>query len=261
VTCARRAKLFLQMKSAHGGPANLDTSTLKAFCDKHVPVDWRKDNDTDNATVDAMDFYRYAMRGRLWADSQQSALNMSTVQVSDAPIPTVEEAHPKITLTIGGNKRKRNLPHKSVWRLPSGAPVVPAVLYESVESSLQRFTVRKRREFAADMCRYWTLKREARRGAALIKRLQLQMETFSSMEITRRNFAGMGAAGRVRLERRIDFAEKRLEEVEKLRQLCNDVKQREQEKLKDVELLKDIIESIYFPIPTLLRQILDKALV
>jgi len=259
VTCARRAKLFLQMKSTHGGPTTLDASSLKAFCDKHVPNDWRKENDVDAATADAMEFYRYAMRGRLWADSQQSAMNMAA-QIPERPIPSTGEPHPKISLIAGSNnKRKRNQSTKPVWRLPSGAPVVPATVYESVESSLQRFTVRKRRDFAADMCKYWTLKREARRGAALIKRLQLQMETFSSMEITRRNFVGMGAAGRVRLERRIQFAEDRLRDVEKLRILCDEVRTREHEKLRDAELLRDLIDTVYFPIPPLLWPILEKA--
>ncbi|MCJ1391697.1 nuA3 HAT complex component nto1 [Xylographa bjoerkii] len=259
VTCARRAKLFLQMKSTHGGPASLDASLLKAFCDKHVPSEWRREHDTDVATADAIDFYHYTMRGRLWADSQQSAMNMNVIQPPAAPTTVEEESHPKINLIVGGNKRKRNQITKPVWRLPSGAPVVPAAVYESVESSLQRFTVRKRRDYATDMCKYWTLKREARRGAALIKRLQLQMETFSSMEITRRNFAGMGAAGRVRLERRIEFAEDRLQDVDSLRVLCDETRKREQEKLRDAELLRDLIDIVYFPIPPLLWPIIEKA--
>ena len=259
VTCARKAKLFLQMKSTHGGPASFDSSHLKAYCDKHVPNEWRKDNDVDAATADAIDYYRYIMRGRLWADSQQSAMNIVATQGQSPPETVEEEPHLKINLIVGGNKRKRNQPQKTVWRLPSGAPVIPAAVYDSVESSLQRFTVRKRRDYAADMCKYWTLKREARRGAALLKRLQLQMETFSSMEITRRNFAGMGAAGRVRLQRRIDFAEKLLSDVDKLRLLCDEIRKREREKLKDAEMLKDNIDTIYFPIPPLLWPIIDKA--
>lgn len=261
VTCARRAKLFLQMKSTHGGPASLDASVLKAFCDRHVPNDWRKEHNTDVATADAMEFYRYTMRGRLWADSQQSAMNVAAAHPIEAPTPAEDEPHPKINLIVGGNKNRRirNQPPKTIWRLPSGAPVVPAVVYDLVENSLQRFTVRKRKDFASDMCKYWTLKREARRGAALIKRLQLQMETFSSMEITRRNFAGMGAAGRVRLQRRIDFAEERLKDVEKLRLLADETKKREREKLASAEILRDIIDTLYFPIPPLLWPILDKA--
>ncbi|KAA6415561.1 MAG: hypothetical protein FRX48_00277 [Lasallia pustulata] len=259
VTCARRAKLFLKMKSTHGGPANLDASVLKAYCDKHVPSEWRRENDVETATIDAMEYYHYTMRGRLWADSQQSALTMVPVHTNTAPEHGEEDSHPKINLVVGGNKRKRNSTPKTVWRLPSGAPVIPQAVYNSVESSLQRFTIRKRKEYAAEACKYWTLKREARRGAALLKRLQLQMETFSSMEITRRNFVGMGAAGKVRLQRRIDFAQTLQEDVEKLRVLCGEIREREREKLKDADMLRSIVDTVYFPIVPLLWPILEKA--
>ena len=261
VTCARRCKLFLKMKSSHGGPASIDASVLKAFCDKHVPADWRREHDVDTATANSMEFYRYTMRGRLWADSQQSALTMGPAQTIEASIadPVEESLNPKLTLTMNNNKRKRDQQSKAVWRLPSGAPVIPQSVYNSVETSLQRFTIRKRKEFAAEACKYWTLKREARRGAALLKRLQLQMETFTSMEVARRNFAGMGAAGGVRLQRRIDFAEQLLKDVEKLRRLCGDIKAREDQKLEDASMLRDLIDTVYFPVTPILLPILGKA--
>ena len=265
VTCGRRARWYLSMKSTQGGPANLEASVLKAYCGQHAPAEWRKQYNVDRATSAAKKFYKRTMRGKIWADSQQTAASLAAAQPAEpiAAITTVEESTPKLTLTLGGNKRKKaggNQPVKTVWRLPSGAPVVPAVLYESVESFLQRFAVRKRKEFAADMCRYWTLKREAKRGAALIKRLQLQMETFSSMEITRRDFAAMGAIGNARLQRRIGFAESRIKEVDRLLNLSSLVKDREAQKLQDAELLRGLIDAVYFPIPPLLWPILEKAL-
>ncbi|KAL8905481.1 MAG: hypothetical protein Q9171_006648 [Xanthocarpia ochracea] len=262
VTCARRAKLFLKMKSTHGGPANLDASVLKAFCDKHVPPDWRRENDVDAATADAIEYYHHTMRGKIWADSQQAALAFGGSHTNGIPALDTDGdlAAPKINLILNPpGKKKRSSPPKTVWRLPSGAPVIPQVLYDSVESSLGRFSIRRRKEFAAEACKYWTLKREARRGASLLKRLQLQMETFTSMEITRRNFAGMGAAGRVRLQRRIDFAEKLKRDVEKLRELCNEIKKREQQKLQDAETLRGIVDTVYFPLAPLLWPILERA--
>ena len=186
---------------------------------------------------------------------------MGAASATEPPLlPSAEEGvEANSSSVFNASKRKRNQPPKIVWKLPSGAPVIPQALYNSVESSLQRFMIRKRKEFAAEACKYWTLKRESRRGAALLKRLQLQMETFTSMEITRRNFVGMGAAGRVRLQRRIDFAEQLRLDVEKLRTLCNNIKEREQEKLKNAYMLKDIVDTVYFPIAPLLWPILDKA--
>ncbi|KAK4698094.1 hypothetical protein P7C71_g52, partial [Lecanoromycetidae sp. Uapishka_2] len=248
--------------NAHGGPASIDASVLKAYCDKHVPTEWRREHDVDTATSNAMRHYNRTRKEIEWGDSQQSAMMLGvSSQSHDVPVlEPVEAPTTKLTLTMGSNKRKRDEKPKIVWRLPSGAPVIPQAVYNSVESSLGRFTVRRRKEFAAEACKYWTLKREARRGAALLKRLQLQMETFTSMEITRRNFVGMGAAGGVRLQRRIDFAEQLLQDVDKLRQLSGMIKKRENEKLEDAKLLKDIVQTVYFPIAPILMPALDKAI-
>ncbi|KAF2876946.1 PHD-zinc-finger like domain-containing protein [Massariosphaeria phaeospora] len=252
VTCARRARLCLRMKSATS-QNSLDASVLKAFCDKHSPSDWKRENSTEDATADAKAFYRHTMRHVRWGDSQAHALSIGSTPC----VPSVEGAD-EIPEPTSGNKRKRGQSTKS-WRLPSGAPVVPQAVYHNVETAMQKFQVPKRKEFVQDACRYWTLKREARRGAALLKRLQLQMEAFSSMEITRRNFVGMGAAGRPRLQRRIEFAERLEEDMKQIRLLCEKVKEREAEKLKDVLILKEIVDTVYFPIPPLLEPILDRA--
>lgn len=263
VTCARRAHLYLKMKPPQGGQTIIDSSLLKAFCDKHVPPDWRVEHNTDAATAEALEYYRDTMQGRQWGDSMASALSLGPSYPQGSTGPAEEENYrpvtPRLTLTVGGNKRKRQAAPKAVWKLPSGAPVIPQVVLNSVVASLQRFTVRQRKQYAEDACKYWTLKREARRGAALLKRLQLQLETFSSMEMTRRNFPGMGAAGGVRLQRRIDFAERLYQDVDKLRILCDEVRKREKEKLKDVETLKGVIDLVYFPIPPILWPILEKA--
>jgi NuA3 HAT complex component NTO1 len=128
-----------------------------------------------------------------------------------------------------------------------------------VLNALEKLSIAKRKWFVQEACKYWTLKREARRGAALLKRLQLQMEAFSSMEITRRNFAGMGAAGRPRLQRRIEFAAHLEKDMEQIRVLTELVKQREAAKLQDALTLKKIVDCIYFPLSPLLQRIVDRA--
>jgi NuA3 HAT complex component NTO1 len=264
VTCARRARLFLKMKNSHGTLAVLDGSTvLKAFCDKHCPSDYAKENDVAHATREARIFYKKTMRGRLWADSQASALAMAATHrhaVTEHQPDASQLTGAKVAMALGDNKKKGIQPAKPIWKLPSGAPVIPQVVFNSVESSLSRFTIRKRKEYAADACRYWTLKREARRGAALLKRLQLQMETFSSMELTRRNFAGMGHAGRPRLQRRIEFAQTLIQDLERLKTLAEGVKGRERDKLTAAEVEEDLVDTVYFPIAKFLPPILDKAL-
>lgn len=252
VTCARKARLCLRMKQSQSHNS-LDASVLKAYCDKHSPSDWRRENDVEGHLAFAKREYRNTFKHIRWGDSQAYALSLG----SSHAVPSIEGPEEEEETT--GNKRKRGQPGKS-WRLPSGAPVVPQVVYSNVETALIKFNVRKRKEFVQEACKYWTLKREARRGAALLKRLQLQMDAFSSMEITRRNFVGMGAAGRPRLHRRIEFAEELEKDMEHVRDLCAMVKAREAQKLEDIRMLRSMLDTIYFPISPILEPIIHRAL-
>ncbi|RKF61666.1 Mst2 complex subunit nto1 [Erysiphe neolycopersici] len=263
VTCARRARLFLKMKNNQGTLSVLEGITnMKAFCDKHCPTDWAKENDVASATREARAYYKRTMRGRLWADSQACALKMAANncysnnehQMNDSQLTGI-----KLESASDQSKTNGFQSQKSAWKLPSGAPVIPFCVYEKVEKSLARFNFQKCNEFTADVCRYWTLKREARRGAALLKRLQLQMEAFSSMEITRRNFPGMGPTGRPRLQRRIEFAKILMNDIENLKKLSENIVKREIMKLDVAKHEVDFVDIVYFPIVRFFLTILKKA--
>ncbi|KAK1239756.1 hypothetical protein MKX07_001210 [Trichoderma sp. CBMAI-0711] len=262
VTCARRARLFLKMKTVQGTLAVLDGSmVLKAFCDKHCPPDHAQENQVHQATRAAKKFYKRNMRGRIWADNQAMA-NVIAAQhrtaITEHP-PDESQMTGAKNLAILGDKKKGQ-PPKNLWKLPSGAPIIPQVVFDIVEASIQRFSFGKRKEFLSEACRYWTLKREARRGAALLKRLQLQMESFSSMELTRRNFAAMGPSGKARLARRIEFAQGIIHELEQLKSIAADIVQREQLKLEAAELEQDFVDECYFPTAKLLVPVVEKAI-
>ncbi|PTB46455.1 hypothetical protein M441DRAFT_63732 [Trichoderma asperellum CBS 433.97] len=262
VTCARRARLFLKMKTVQGTLAVLDGSmVLKAFCDKHCPPDHAQEYQVHQATRAAKKFYKRNMRGRIWADNQAMA-NVIAAQhrtaITDHP-PDESQMTGAKNLAILGDKKKGQAP-KNLWKLPSGAPIIPQVVFDIVEASIQRFPFRKRKDYLSEACRYWTLKREARRGAALLKRLQLQMESFSSMELTRRNFAAMGPSGKARLARRIEFAQGVIHELEQLKVLAEEIVQREQLKLDAAELEQDFVDECYFPTAKLLVPVVEKAI-
>lgn len=257
VTCARRAKLYLSMKVS--GSLVLDAGSQVSYCDKHVPSSWRKEHDTDRAILLAQSYYRRTMKGRRWASSQQSALAMLPSSVLQSGDSTEEIGIAEDAQTAAAAKKKQLQAQKSIWRLPSGAPIIPQVVFDSIEMAIARFPLRKRKEFVAEACKYWSLKREARRGAALLKRLQLQMETFSASEITRRDFSAMGPAGRARLQRRIELADQLLAQMEAIQAMTLSVRKREEVKLQDVETLKTVLDTIYFPINALLQPIIEKA--
>lgn len=250
VTCARRAKLFLRMKNSSGALDVLDGSTnLKALCDKHCPSEYAKENGVSRATKRAKKFYKKTMRDRIWANTQANAMALAATHrnaMMEHPADESQMTGAKVSAVLGGDPKKGQ-PGKAVWKLPSGAPIIPQAVFDIVDASLAKFAILKRREFVSDASRYWTLKREMRRGAALLKRLQLQMETFSSMELTRRNFAAM-PSGKTRLTRRIEFAETLIKDLEQLQAMSEEVVKREEVKLEDALLLQSFVDTCYFPI-------------
>lgn len=56
-----------------------------------------------------------------------------------------------------------------------GPPLVPTLIVDSILNYVQKARLRKMRECVEKICRYWSLKREARRGAPLLKRLYLEV--------------------------------------------------------------------------------------
>ena len=262
VTCARRCNLYLKMKNSQGQLAAADSGVpLKAFCDKHCPSEYAKENGVAQATKEAKRFYKRTMKNRIWADSQASASQLAAAHrhaITEHPPDESQMTGAKVSAVLLGDKKKGQ-PGKPIWKLPSGAPIIPQAVYNLVEISLARFSVVKRKEFVAESCRYWTLKREARRGAALLKRLQLQMETFSSMELTRRDFSSLGRIGKARLSRRIEFAKALIEDLEQLRSLSASIVRREADKLESAEMEQEFVDACYFPIHKMLVPVLDRA--
>ncbi|KAG5643940.1 hypothetical protein DXG03_009352 [Asterophora parasitica] len=131
-----------------------------------------------------------------------------------------------------------------------GPPLVPAIVVNRIDYYIRRFKLTKRIPTLQLMCRYWSLKREARRGAPLLKRLHLEPWTAA------------GAGGRVMSEEeklmKLDQLNHLLYDMEGLRDLTFSVKKREKWKLEQARAVYDVLESSLFAHSAPLRAAFDK---
>ncbi|RPB04755.1 hypothetical protein L873DRAFT_1665547 [Choiromyces venosus 120613-1] len=257
VTCGRRARLSMKMKNSLGTGALMETSALKAYCDKHVPEQWRRDNDVDAAVADAMDFYTNTMTGAQWGDSQSAAMAGPDHGLRNGILRNGNL--PRVTLTFG-NKRRRSQDPKSTWKLASGAPVIPRVIYDLVVKFISRFDVAEIEEFVAGACKYWTLKRESRRGASLVKSLQASINSFTSAEVVKKKYSSGGFdQGTIDLEKRREFAQDRVDELDSLRKIFEQKQGTQSKSTETTDFMEAYTDLNYFPEIPLIRNVLETA--
>lgn len=208
-----------------------------------------------------MDFYAQELYGRDWGDSQAAAISGPGMLSDDEYGPNSNV--PRVSFKLG-DKRKRHTEPKAIWKLPSGAPVIPQVLYEKIADYMSQFDIKDVKEFTADVCKYWTLKREARRGAFLIRRLQIQADSssFTSLEITRKNYASLGhVQGEKALGHRKDFAASLDHDLAEVISGLNDISKASEDHKRYgyADKLRDYVDAVYFPEILVIRNVMQKA--
>ena len=204
VSCARRAKLFLQYV-----PASLQ-STGKAFCDKHAPEEYRAEVDMESAFIEAQNFF---------------------VTHTDINSQAIAASGTKGKFTISLKRSKQSA-------------VIPAVVYAEILSYMQKFRIRNKADYIADMCKYWSLKRRSRRGQSLLKRLQLQIEDVAANKTEDEHMA-----------KKLEFAKVLLHELDQYhRVLLDSIAERENLKKERSEMRDAVIETIYLPLQPVLNE-------
>ncbi|KAF8880213.1 hypothetical protein CPB84DRAFT_1792691 [Gymnopilus junonius] len=130
-----------------------------------------------------------------------------------------------------------------------GPPLVPAIVVKRIMEYTNKIKLRKKIDFIQQVCRYWSLKREARRGAPLLKRLHLEPWTASS-------------SAKVLTEEeklmRLHLLKSLRQDLVKVHALTDLVRKREIRKQRQMDVVYDVLSQGLFPAHVLLRDAFER---
>lgn len=138
-TCARAAKLHMKMR----GQDISDSSLFKAYCDKHSPKEYKDKVNTD-----------YFLEKAQYELSQ------------DINIPQDNEDDVRDTKMNGTPSRKQ---------VSLTNPIIPQYILARIVAEQVDIMPKKRTDLIIHIARYWSLKKQSLGGAALLKRLHLEV--------------------------------------------------------------------------------------
>lgn len=208
VTCAKRAGLFMDF----GGCTILEAASnnfrsgtrLESYCNKHSPTGWG-------------DCQLGIMRARAYFQDMEKMKHQETQ----------EEMH------------KLQAPDKkNRWKTKRGTPIAPHLFFEIVQAILKILGVDDTYKISTDICKYWSMKRELKRGAPLVRKFDPIL--FNTLKTTE-------------LEDRIQFGEILLKDLEKLEELSNLVVKRQDSALKKETADNTINQIWHHPVRYILQ--------
>jgi hypothetical protein len=131
----------------------------------------------------------------------------------------------------------------------SGPPLVPALIVRRIVEYITSLSVRKKEAFVQLVARYWSLKREARRGAPLLKRLHLEPWTA---------IAGRAEVSLEDKKLKLDALQLLRKNLAAARELTDAVCSREAVKLQQAQIISDALSRTLYPFHAVLKMIVGK---
>ncbi|KAF9316798.1 nuA3 HAT complex component nto1 [Podila horticola] len=249
VTCARKAHLYMKSKLTKVGSA-AEALVYRAHCHKHTPRDHKSVVDLAGAVAA---FSRKGLKRKRKARIIDDDSDDPDFGQSEGDDDTSSEQHaPARTNVVGSRTSKAALAHQKHYT--PGAPLAPMFIVNRLIPFVTKLTAKtpalkksSALNFLYTICKYWSLKRESRRGAPLLKRLHLEPWTASA------------TAHRQTEEEKLKKFQTLLHlrgDLERVRMLAELVRKRERAKLKRQELQNRYLCKIMFPLKTILEDTL-----
>ncbi|KXS19202.1 hypothetical protein M427DRAFT_132224 [Gonapodya prolifera JEL478] len=244
VTCARRAKLFMKMKSREGEE---NDKMLKAYCDKHAPDEWRAENDMDRNIETIQEELAGRKRKREGSKADSSGVAENGVDTAHGDTKKASTSSRQPNHNRSKNDREKDFPPRSEDAVTHC--VIPQAILTKVFNGMQKQQIRRKQQFLMAVAKYWALKRESRRGAPLLKRLHLEPWTATSSLLRDDGDDPL---------RRVEVLWQLRRDLEKVRMLVELVRKRERAKLRISQLQAEYLEHIMFPMTRLMSSCLGE---
>lgn len=176
VTCARWARLYMKMKPP---TSHSDDVALKAYCDKHTPKEYKEKIDVDKSIIAAQKWFSnpknkkgQKMPHRRYVDEELDFDNNDS-GTENKDKKKKRSRQDSVTQLLSTSKAARAHQHQ----YSAGAPVAPNYIIRNLENlkCIREANLQKKSTLIKSVCRYWSLKRESKRGAPLLKRLHLEV--------------------------------------------------------------------------------------
>ncbi|KAF9423049.1 nuA3 HAT complex component nto1 [Podila epigama] len=249
VTCARKAHLYMKSKLTKVGSA-AEALVYRAHCHKHTPRDHKAAVDLAGA---AAAFSRKGLkRKRVRAKIMDDDSDDPDFDQSEGDEESTTDNHAGPQASNRATTSKAALAHQKHYT--PGAPLAPMYIVNRLLPFVTRLSAKTSAarktsalSFLYTICKYWSLKRESRRGAPLLKRLHLEPWTASA------------TAHRQTEEEKLKKLQTLMHlrgDVEKVRMLAELVRKRERAKLRRQELQNRYLCKIMFPLKTILEDTL-----
>ncbi|RCK57650.1 NuA3 HAT complex component NTO1 [Candida viswanathii] len=253
VTCAKRAGLYMNMTQGVKGAIG-NKLTLKTYCEKHDP----DDADHDEAVI---------LKGiervrRYYRDTK--LLNEQNARLS------------KVRKTAN----KLNI---FKWNTESNTPIAPKMFSDVLVGILYKLKVENQislpeestnqvldlnvlpnrskleidqdlRSIADEMCRYWCLKRELKRGAPLIRKNNNLIATSSILYDSN----SLKSGGVYDPKTKLKFAEMLVSDIDRLTNMSQGLLERQELNDEVNQLSFNAVDAVYFPFKQVIEGVLSR---
>lgn len=258
VTCAQESGLYLKMKPSApvpttttsngladsppnsaqtaGGPAAGEgPAHTRSFCDKHTPKG-HIETLQGAAQIRCAALKKEAHDQTKEENAEDGPSMDYLLTLTPKKFTSIDDLRALKQLATGSQSYKSARAYRKTYS--SGPPLVPEYIFQRVVEYCNKLRCQYKKAVITLVCRYWSLKREARRGAPLLKRLHVEPWTAANPT------SPQDEADR---RRKYDLLVRIRQDLQHVKNLVSVVCKREKVKVMRAELQKEVLEKSLYP--------------